>query len=496
MHEIDERKAGLRKKDWDEAASEISKSHKPQVFEIGRTTAISLNSPSIENLNHWTSRDNHNEQTNSLKPVFVEKRYSANDCKKENQENESGDMIRCPQTVAERSLLKSTREEIVKNTVRVFLVFLFIFIGYLFLLRKMGLATSGSFLTERKALGILVITLVITILFLTFINEDVYEPFIWSEGTSVWPNLVIRCAGILLILFICKWFYEKLQEAKEKIDLDFFREMSDKTNELHQLWEKYSETKIWWGVVIATLVAVTLTLLFLLMDYFKSFGTLNFPYRGEFTHSVHETLLFVQFLILWGLVFWVGFKAKACKKFIDQILGIKDTENNYNLWSRKVLGRTEKETGVSQKYLSQYVHFQIVVRVTERISHLIYLPLGMILAILIGRSRIFDQFGIPLSLIIVFAIAVVYLLLMVYQLRQSAEKLRGVFLAYYESAEVLVRSSAQKSDEVQLDRLLSLIRNERKGIYATFAHQPALAALLLPFGGMSGVQIIEFLFNI
>jgi len=45
----------------------------------------------------------------------------------------------------------------------------------------------------------------------------------------------------------------------------------------------------------------------------------------------------------------------------------------------------------------------------------------------------------------------------------------------------------------KIDRLMRRIRNTNTGVFAPFAQQPALQALLLPFGGYGGVQIIEYL---
>ena len=40
------------------------------------------------------------------------------------------------------------------------------------------------------------------------------------------------------------------------------------------------------------------------------------------------------------------------------------------------------------------------------------------------------------------------------------------------------------------------IRNSHDGAFVPFAQQPALRALLLPFGGYGSMQIIEYLFKL
>lgn len=497
LRDIDEYSDFRREKNWVETILGISKSQKPQLFEIGRTKALSLNSPSVNALNEW----------DLSRPALAEKKYSIGECKK-GRNGDSESRATCLQTVPERSLQKTTREEIVLNTIFIIVGCIVIFIGYSLLLFKMKLSPKNYNLmsmfwkSESRFVGICILIFIFAILGFEFISEDVYEPFIWSEGISVWPNLIIRFVGIFLIfIFFCS-FYKKLRERKKEID-PYFLQSSCKTqvkNDICGYWKEYCrnthDTKFWIGLGIATLIAVILTLSFVLLDYFHSFGTLNFPYRGEFAHNFHIGLLIFQFIVLWGLVFWVAFEAKACNIFISKVCESENTEHLNELWSSRILEREVKETGVSKMHMNRYMTFLIVVKITENINHLVYLPLAMVLTILVGRSRIFDQFGIPLSLIIVFSIAIIYLFVVFYYFRQSSENLRSDFLAGYESQQINMRISERRGDDIQIERLINRIRNESNGIYAKFGHQPAFTALLIPFGGMSGVQIVEYLFNI
>ena len=45
----------------------------------------------------------------------------------------------------------------------------------------------------------------------------------------------------------------------------------------------------------------------------------------------------------------------------------------------------------------------------------------------------------------------------------------------------------------QIKLLMERIRNTREGPFASFTQQPALQALLLPFGGYGGLQLVEYL---
>ncbi|MCE7913078.1 MAG: hypothetical protein DYH15_00055 [Nitrosomonas sp. PRO4] len=495
---------------WTQAV--VSQSQKPQLFEIGRKKAVHLDSPHVCELDNWIQ---------SLAPASM-RRIVSQECTVQI----SSDLTDGKHKIfdiftnePDRSLITTSREEIVSGGFTIVLIIIVALCGYYLLMRRIGLVEtqrSDVYASVRKLaankyswFGVLLWMVAVAALCAVLIAEDVYEPIMWLEGISVWPNLTIGFTGIFIV-FLASWYgYERLRQTKSEIDSEFFNisagVVTNNPNgrganpaiDTPAAWKNYRclTRGFWPGIAVAASIAVVLTLSFLLLDAFKSMGSLNFPYRGNFVYYFHNVLLLVQFLLLWGLVFWIGAEAKACKRLVDTIKESINTEHVLQQWSGHILETVEKGTGVSQKHLHRYLQFLVAVKISEGISRLIYLPLGMILIILIARSRIFDQFDISWSLIIVFSIAVIYPLFRIYQLRQSAESLRNSFLSDYEAQQVSL-TVKQAGDTAQVERVIALIRNEHKGIYATVGHQPALAALLLPFGGMSGVQIIEYLFNI
>lgn len=499
-------------KNWTQAI--ISQSQKPQLFEIGRKKAVYLDSPHVCELDNWIQ---------SLVPASVQ-RIGSQECTVQISSDLSGGKGKIFDIFTnepDRSLITTSREEIVSGAFKIVLIVIFALWGYYLLMQKIGLAETQRSdmyarireLTANKYmwLGVLLSMVVFAALCAVLIAEDVYEPILWLEGISVWPNLTIGFLGIFTVFLASWYFYEQLRHTKSGIDSDFFsmsaglftdnpnanEQGANLANDTPAAWKNYRclTRGFWSGIAVAASIAVALTLSFLLLDTFKSMGSLNFPYRGNFVYYFHNVLLLSQFLLLWGLVFWIGAEAKACKRLVDTLEESINNEHVLQQWSSHILDTVEQGTGVSRKHLHRYLQFLVAVKISEGISRLIYLPLGMILVILMARSRIFDQFDMPLSLIIVFSTAVIYPLFRIYQLRQSAESLRDSFLSDYEAQQVAL-TVKQAGDTAQVGRVIALIRNEHKGIYATVGHQPALAALLLPFGGMSGVQIIEYLFNI
>jgi hypothetical protein len=116
----------------------------------------------------------------------------------------------------------------------------------------------------------------------------------------------------------------------------------------------------------------------------------------------------------------------------------------------------------------------------------------------------------PLALILVTGLALAYALYTAVLLRRSAEAARAKAIEHY-NARLLVQArqkdtpapvdtsmSAALSVPIsakQIELLMERIRNTREGAFARFSQQPALQALLLPFGGYGGVQLVEYLIN-
>jgi hypothetical protein len=111
----------------------------------------------------------------------------------------------------------------------------------------------------------------------------------------------------------------------------------------------------------------------------------------------------------------------------------------------------------------------------------------------------------PLALVFVVGLALAYALHSALLLRRSAESARATALENYETR-LLAQARAKDSQPPvltvspisaeQIKILMERIRSTREGAFAPFAQQPALQALLLPFGGYGSVQLIEYLFKL
>lgn len=510
----------------------------PQIFEIGRTRAIHLASPTNEFLDKWIKNPS---------PKFTE----SNEL---NHSNCSANKFEECKTIEPDRTKRIDREVI---CVTLILLLFVAHISWRFFKETLINSTNGM---KNEAHGtqqplnfdmvddgasaaqrgdslvqsvdrkdtkpvhiVYILLLVSTLLFLLLflIYEDNYpthtygEPFLLFEGVSVWPNLVIRFAGIMMmiLLFICHFRPDRegeIEAIEKKYELckttcsrswqeavwkgPFLNLTEGKSTRITYLWSEYKkvmqfkESRGYLWVFLTSLISLALTLY-----AFWELGYLNFPARGVITLYGHYFLVTLQFFLLWGLIFWVAYEAIACKQLIEGI-ELDQTNSNKTVWSPEVRKQQSVMTGLPIDKLNPYLHFVLITKLVKSINNLIYLPFILMLIIAIGRSNLFDNLGFSPALIVVYLLASVYLITILYLLRKSAEKQCGMVVQYYEDYRMrLVAMSSSKLSKA--DNLLTEIRNAKQSTFLPIVQRPALLALLLPGGGIGLTSIIEYLYN-
>ncbi|WP_394807842.1 hypothetical protein [Nitrosomonas sp.] len=477
---------------WYTPQQKLSNWLNPQIFEIGRTQAVHLASPPTDYLDKWMK--------NSADTKFSE----------ENNNEVCGttNLFVCD-TIEQKRQKKIDTAAIYRLLILIltililcYLLFRSVFEHFLFVVVK------GSVISI-VAIGLILLCYSRD----NFPNHQTGEPFLWLERVSVWPNLIIRFFGIIIILLVFFYFDKKFREAKE-ITKNFefskyngpknsnnwreglkgpFFGFTSTNKEVETLWLEYMQItdyrkpKGYLWIFCATAISLGLT-------YFGLFslGYLNFPSRGEITQNLHYFLAFVQFFILWGLIYWVGYEATACKRFIDQLEPKKFPADQLD-WPLELMEEHEKRTGISREELKPYFRFLLITRLIKRINSIIYIPFVLMLLIAIGRSNVFDNLGFSPALIIVFIGASIYLIITLILLKKSAEKQCEDILQFYEEDRP-GRISLAFGNANTVDQVVTEIRNKKQQTFSFF-QQPSLLALLLPGGGIGLTSIVEYLYN-
>jgi hypothetical protein len=476
---------------------------RPHLFEIGRTEAVHLASPSTEDLTVWLNTLTNPEGIVSL-PKSTKCDNNLATCEHIEPDwplrNISSEHLPAILLVfALCSLLVALADRSVNETLR---------------------AAFGASSRERKrawvmmGLAIAVVAVLAILLYAVkslmqdSLAKGIGEPFVWLEGISAWPNLAIRFVGLLAVLGLWCLFGIKMQHQKNLIskeleipltkartpkrswwsavwtgphlDLASF-ENDGKVTTLWQnyLWATRFREMVWW---IGASIAITLVSVFTMVHLWDM---PSFPHRGLLVLNLHSYLFRLHTIVFWLIIFWIGYETRACMQFINTLSDVR------NEWPEELLFRKAKETGIPRAHLDDYLDFQLIVRTTQRIQSLIYLPFVSIFVLMLARSNFFAAMDLPLPFVLIVGFALTYLLYSAQLLRKSAEKMHTTVLKNYETLQSTPTWPPVHTE--QIDRLMTRIRNTNTGVFAPFTQQPALQALLLPFGGYGGVQIIEYL---
>ena len=500
---------------------------RPQIFEIGRTKAVHLASPSADDLTKWIDRKN----------------FDGNAPSTENKEcgvdvTGAVDWTQCANIEPDRITWSLLREHPWAISFMVCFGLLLLTLTSRCVHQTVRTAFDASSPERDTAETILypVFDAAVVVLFiLAIVRNLIYdsfargvgEPFLWFEGISVWPSLVIRSVGLLTMIGLWYAFVKMIQQKEQPykdfeialpkprklnrsklsawsngphLNLALFDKESTaeagsavkeettgkKIIDVTTLWQNYLRATSWremagW-IVVSLLIGSVLAFL-----AFKVLGRPSFSHRGELVWWLHKALVFLNALVLWTVIFWVGYETRVCVRFIETLSGVR------NKWPDQLLDDTAKKTGVLRAHLDDYLDFQMIVHATQRIRWLIYLPFVGIFFMVLSRSNFFDAMDFPLALVFVIGLALAYALQSSWRLRKEAEAARTTALKYYEDLRSSQTWPPINTEEIHL--LMERIRNNREGAFAPFAQQPALQALLLPFGGYGSIQIIEYLFK-
>ena len=495
----------------------------PQIFEIGRTEAVHLASPSADDLTNW-----------------IKSHYSEGSAPPAKDTTCNGNWKECENIEPERPPPGLSFEHPWAIFILIGVGIVFVYLASFRVQETVRTAWSGP--SPARATIFLVIGVVVAVSMTLAIvsipmnhsfDQGVGEPFVWLEGVSVWPSLVVRFAGLVTMLLLACAFYFWLRHQARQISKDFRLGRPGTKTRIRDWWpavwtgpyldlasfdkkgkaktksevkrknteEKIEVTALWRNYLRAIsfremaswIVASLIIGIVLFSAAFQVLGRPSFPHRGQLVERLHLILVVCNALVLWPIIFWVGYETRACAQFIKTLSGVP------NEWPERLLDRKAKETGVPPAHLDDYLDFQLIVRATKRIHWLIYLPFVSILFMVLARSNFFDAMDFPLALFFVIGLALAYTLHSAQLLRRSAESARGMALEYYET-QLLMQARAKDNPSPisveQIKLLMERIRETHEGAFAPFAQQPALRALLLPFGGYGSVQLIEFLFKL
>jgi hypothetical protein len=116
------------------------------------------------------------------------------------------------------------------------------------------------------------------------------------------------------------------------------------------------------------------------------------------------------------------------------------------------------------------------------------------ISLFLSGTNYFDNWQTPIGLAVVISLGAVYAWSCAYLLRDTAEHARtdAVHRLKEESMRVLATEPVNQEKMKRIEFVLKEISLLKEGAFAPFTQQPLLQALLVPFGGVGGVFMVDF----
>ena len=351
---------------------------------------------------------------------------------------------------------------------------------------------------------------------------DKGEPFYWSEGVSMWPTELIRLfAGILGCLLIAETA-SKVELNKRQLSSKFFcldripdEQIPKIDDSLCKEGERVNVSMLWSRYCQETSAASRNPRVIFTSLIFASFGMSllyvvgfpNVPYRGTASLLANYLALFFcvsVFLILvmmvldatWRSVDLITWLTKNTSVWPEETLRRFDLEQDISTPEAVELANLRDELSKNNKYyLNEWMDIQFIAAHTKEVGKLVYYPFIILILMIFARSKIFDNWNMPWGLSMIFLLSAGLTLICALHLRRTAERARQAVSRQISSMLIGLKSRPEKAArtlEKQACIALKQIQEINEGAFLPLAQEPAVQALMLPFGGWGGVTLLEY----
>ena len=376
----------------------------------------------------------------------------------------------------------------------------------------------------------LLIVLVLGVVCYEIILGHKGEPFYWTAGVSVWPSELIRLiAGILGCWFIAKTSTD-LERNKRQLSIEFFgfdglsvcklnnRLITHKTGGIKRV-----NVKVLWRIYcrntsaplrIGRVLRNSLVFPVIAISVLFMFGFPNVPYRGNASFLAHILLLIFSVTVFIFLVVTVIDVTWRCVDLISQL------DKHTSVWPKNTLCRFALRADIPARisalhptpaqelkqlrnelakrdkfHLDEWLDIEFIAAHTKVVGKLVYYPFIMLVLMMFARSKIFDNWNMPIGLILIFLSMAGLSVACALYLRRAGDKSRQKILRKIDDMKIALslepESVARSTLEKRIEIVTQQIEKVNEGAFLPFTQDPAIQALLLPFGGWGGITLLE-----
>ncbi len=228
----------------------------------------------------------------------------------------------------------------------------------------------------------------------------------------------IHLALIIWVGFFAVWYAYIYKFAKVRSINEWVKDIDSKKEiEVTSLWDEYSDAGETRHRVYRSLTIAFLYMSFASIIFFLFQQDTN-VWRGFSSFKIGMALTMLPVVIMIFLIFFVTDATRLCICWI-KAMGQKKLQ-----WDEGMLNSFGAKLNVNKEYIEEWLKIQLIADRTHEIGQLIYYPFIIIILMLISRSTYFDNWGFPQALAIVVTVNLVILSSVAMLLRKQAEKVR------------------------------------------------------------------------
>jgi hypothetical protein len=164
-------------------------------------------------------------------------------------------------------------------------------------------------------------------------------------------------------------------------------------------------------------------------------------------------------------------------------------------WPQRTLDHYAAKLHIDRRYVDQWIAMHFIARRTRVIVGLVYYPFIVLSLMVFARSPIFDNWTMPIALIIVLTGSLLIVVACAVVLRWAAEITRRKAAWRLNNEIVALKGTGEEGRKTaeQLQVMIEQIRNFRSGAFAPYGQQPVIRALLLPLTSYGGGALLQYL---
>lgn len=389
-------------------------------------------------------------------------------------------------------------------------------------------AAKGVLSAPRRLTIVIAVVLAaaIAVFYFGILGNSDQEPFSLFEGVSIWPTEILRLLALVFSAYFLSISGTSLRRNSDGIVREFAFHFDTKTDEpedrrqvvspwgnilrimrrcrdiirydwtvpckephftMDELWVEYVRRDslrfrfVRLAIIIFFYAAICIALV--------SIDRPVSPVRGVLSFWLDKGILFASTLSFVLLIFYVFDVTRVCRRFIA-IVESRPEWTPESLQRFAVEDVTEKEAPIREWML-----VRLIARRTDAIGRLIFYPFIVWFIMFISRINYFDNWQTPIGLAIVISLGAVYAWSCAVILRRSAERARknAVQRLTTRLASVFSHKEPDEYEVTRISFVLDEVKAIREGAFAPFTQHPVVQALAVPFGGVGGVYLLDFL---